>query len=182
MNRRDVLKYTALISGAVVGGPLASSLLVGCQPEVVADGNFDLNFFGEQEFVLLKDLIDIILPKTDSPSASEVGVHHMIDHMVAKVYPENQKKQYRDGFDALIDHLEKEDFSNLEGTEKLSTLKALNIEDKVGKAFLDLKQQTIAYYLTTEIIGTQFLNYLPVPGAYEPCISLEEAGNKAWAI
>ena len=56
-------------------------------------------------------------------------------------------------------------------------------KDQMAKsAFLEFKQQTIAYYLSTEEIATNYLNYLPVPGTYESCISLESVGGKAWAL
>jgi len=50
------------------------------------------------------------------------------------------------------------------------------------ETYNQIRQQTISYYLSTEEINTKYLNYLPVPGKYQPCISLEEAGGKAWAI
>ncbi len=40
----------------------------------------------------------------------------------------------------------------------------------------------IILYLSTEEIGLNFLNYLPIPGPYESCISLEEVNGKAWAL
>ena len=49
-------------------------------------------------------------------------------------------------------------------------------------AYLNFKQQTVAYYLSTEEVATKFLTYLPVPGKYEACITVEEAGGKAWAL
>jgi len=49
-------------------------------------------------------------------------------------------------------------------------------------ALLDIKQQAVAYYLSTKEIATNYLNYLPIPGEYEPCISLESVNGKVWAI
>ena len=132
-------------------------------------------------------MVDVILPATDSPSASEVGVHRTIDHMVGVVYAEPARQDFVKGFSALTEFLRKAGFEKQDGNGKLEMLKALQAttngdQESLRKAFLDLRQQTIAYYLSTEEIGTKFLNYLPVPGAYEACISLEEAGGKAWAL
>lgn len=52
----------------------------------------------------------------------------------------------------------------------------------LNESYRHIKQQTIAYFLSTEEISTNHLNYLPVPGKYEACISLESVGGKAWAI
>jgi len=63
--------------------------------------------------------------------------------------------------------------------ENLSMEEQLEISDAF---FQELKQQAIAYYLSTEEINTKYLNYLPVPGEYQACIPLSEIGGKAWAI
>ena len=55
--------------------------------------------------------------------------------------------------------------------------------DKPAKfAFIGFKQQAVTYYLSTKEIATRYLNFLPIPGVYEPCISLESVDGKAWAI
>ena len=73
MKRRDLLKYTALATGAAVSAPLASVLLSGCKPDIVAnDLDYELKFFDEEQLALVRQLVDVILPKTASPSASEV--------------------------------------------------------------------------------------------------------------
>lgn len=188
MKRRDLLKYTALATGAALSAPLISSLLTSCASEVTDTAGTDqLHFFNQQEFELVSDLVDLILPKTDSPSASEVGVHHMIDAMVGTVYLENDKSAYKKRFTALTAHLDKtaggKAFLQLEPNQKLDLLKQLSGSKEaaeIGQALLNFKQQTVAYYLSTEEIGENYLNYLPVPGEYNSCITLEEAGGKAW--
>lgn len=191
MKRREILKYTALATGAAIGAPLFSSLLVGCKSEIAESGvDSQLRFFSQQEFALVKDLVDLILPKTDSPSASEVGVHQMIDTMVGTVYAEKDQAMYKKGFVSLSNYLNKaaagQDFRAMDAAIKLPLLQQLDRSKEetlsgIRKAFLDLKQQTVAYYLSTEEIGTNYLNYLPIPGEYKACITLEEAGGKAWA-
>ena len=70
-----------------------------------------------------------------------------------------------------------------EGVQLLSDLELSQNDDVANAkmAFKELKQQVIAYYLNTEEVGTEFLNYLPIPGEYQPCISVEDVNNKAWA-
>jgi len=174
------------MTGAAVGAPLLSSLLVGCNSEITENNiGGQLQFFSPEEFALVKDLVDLILPKTDSPSASDAGVHHMIDTMVGTVYPESYKAAYKKGFTALTNALNEasggKNFRQLEPDQQLELLKQLDGSNDSRKAFLDLKQQTVAYYLSTEEIATNYLNYLPIPGAYNACITLEETGGKAWA-
>ncbi len=197
MKRRDVLKYTALITGAAISLPLSSSLLSGCQSgETPPIDDYKSIFFNTDEFSVLKNLVDLILPKTDSPSATGVGVHRTIDTMLGKVYKTDAQADYRKGFDALLHYLSPNSkgteqdlskFLKMNESKQVEMLQQLNQSDKeelkiVKEAFLNLRQQTIAYYLSTEEIGKNHLTYLPVPGTYEACISLEDAGGKAWAI
>lgn len=185
MNRRTILKYTALATGAAVGGPLVSVILSGCKTEV-AD-NYQPKFFKENEMSQLRTLVDVILPKTDSPSATEVGVHKIMDSMVREVYTAENQAKFRQGFTALAEHLTKAGFFDKKAPEQVKILQGLGASKDenlkpVRDAYLDVKQQTIAYFLSNEEIGTKYLNYLPVPGEYMPCISVEEAGGKLWAI
>jgi len=203
MKRREILKYTAYMTGAAVSLPLMSSLLSGCKTDSIAKASdFKLNFFSKEEFSFVTNLVDTILPATDSPSASAVGVHKMIDSMVGTTYNEEDTKNYRKKFDAFkkyLDNIKEENKfnygleKNVEGKsfeefsqdEKIKVLKFLDTSTEnpeAREAYLELKQQTIAYYLTTEEIGTNFLNYLPVPGEYDGCIELSEVGGKAWSI
>ena len=179
MDRRQVIKLTGLLTGAVVAAPLASSLLSSCNPAPSGrDIGEGLHFFTDEEFTFLGRLLDTILPTTDSPSATEVGVDITIDSMVGTVYPEESRKSYSAGFSKLMNLLaKKEDLIT-----DLMTLEKSDHSEELTQAYLHVKQQAIAYYLSTEKIGKEFLNYVPVPGDYIGCVSLEEVGGKAWAL
>lgn len=189
MKRREILKYTAYITGAAVSLPLATTLLSGCKTDGAAKiKDYVPSFFSQEEFSQLPSIIDIILPKTDSPSASEVGVHKMIDSM-SKTFEQEKLDQYRTSYNALTSFLKakagEKQFSHLPKGEQLEILKNLQSseEDKVASsAFLELRQQTVAYYLNTEEVATNFLNYDPVPGDYIGCIPLSQVNGKKWAL
>lgn len=188
MNRRDILKYTAWVTGATVSAPLASVILSSCQAEPT--DNYELQFFTEEVFAIAKSMMDTILPRTDSPSATDVGVHRLIDKFVYEIYDVEKQADYSEAFLALSTHLMEqagEPFEELRQPKQLSALQALEQSEEetlsgMRTTLRNFKQQTIAFYLTTEEIGKNYLNYLPVPGAYEACISLEEAGGKAWTL
>ncbi|HMQ46791.1 MAG TPA: gluconate 2-dehydrogenase subunit 3 family protein [Saprospiraceae bacterium] len=187
MDRRTILKYTALATGTAVSTPLLSVILSGCRSEAAALEGYQPKFFTGQEMKELQQLVDVILPKTDTPAASELGVHQVIDSMAGEVYPSEFQKEFRSAYDGLSAYLKGEEFQNKDLTAQVELLQKLETSDKealelVQQAFIHLKQQTIAYYLSTEEIGTKYLNYLPVPGEYKSCITVEEAGGKLWAI
>ena len=191
MNRREILKYTAFATGAAVSGSLASIILSGCGSDAadkaLADG-YKAKFFAEGEMTQLRSIMDVILPKTDSPSATDVGVHKIMDSMVGEVYTAERQAEFRKGFTALTDYLNKAGFAGKPIAEQTQILKTIDAAmdnaslKAVRDAYLDVKQQSIAYFLSNKEIGMKYLNYLPVPGKYESCISVEEAGGKLWAI
>jgi hypothetical protein len=177
MKRREVLRYTALFTGVAISAPLALSLS-SCTTDRTLSGNYTPGFFNDEEFAMIRQMVDIIIPKSDSPSATDVGVHQIIDEMVGKVYESENQKDYYGSFQAMykhlspIENLKEEDVQALEGRD----------DDAIKKGYQAIKQQTVAYYLSSEEVGTKFLNYLPVPGEYDACIDLADVGGKAWAL
>lgn len=180
MKRRELIKLVTLATGAALAVPLSGSLLTACKKVVhVEDSSYTTQFFNKEDFSLAQNLLNFILPKTDSPSAVDVGVHQIMDTMVGSVYSPSQRQKFSASFDALKPFcISQSDLEQLKDVITSSEEK----DQMVKSAFLELKQQSIAYYLSTEEIATTYLNYLPIPGKYEACISLESIGGKAWAL
>lgn len=187
MNRRQMLKYTALLTGGAISAPFASAFLSGCSNQAQVDSVSDLYFFDPDQFEWITLLTDTILPRNESPSATDVGVHYTIDSMIGRVFEEEYKSHFMEQWTELQNYLNQQNFLQLESSSRESMLSELEIGQEIElsearQVFIELKQQTIAYYLTTEEIGENYLNYLPIPGEYEPCISVEDVNHKAWAI
>ncbi len=183
MNRRKALQLAATATGTALSLPAFSVLLSSCQADVQRV-DYVTYFFSPEEMAWVEQFVDVILPATDSPAASAVGVHKMIDIMIGKVMGEEGQKKYSEGFTQLKAHLDKAGFGKGSTDQQVDLLQALEQSSDQGlkSSYLDLKNRSVAYYLNTEEIGTKFLNYLPVPGEYKACITVEEAGGKAWAI
>lgn len=185
MNRREMLKYTALLTGGTVSASFATVFLSGCSAP--AKESSELHFFDPDQFDLVSLLADTILPRTDSPSATDVNVHNTIDTMIGLVFDLEFKSYFKNQWDALEIYLNARNFKQLEQSGRVEILlelerNRLNEAESARRAYMELKQQMIAYYLTTEKIGKEHLNYVPIPGDYEPCISVEDVNNRAWAI
>ncbi|WP_394171833.1 gluconate 2-dehydrogenase subunit 3 family protein [Thalassotalea litorea] len=194
MNRRKVLKYAAMVTGTAICAPLTSALLMGCSEQSVTDTAKPIpltasqvpEFFDRETFEAITQIMDTILPKTDSPSASEVKVHLIMDNMFHKVFDEKYRQRFLKQFAHLNDYLASNNFYHAGPQAQLKQLHRLEAmtsepENPVYRAYIDLKQQTISYYLSTEEIGENYLNYLPIPGGYTPCVTVAEVGGKAWA-
>lgn len=192
MNRREILKYASMITGATICAPITAVLLSGCSKHtenVAADvvSGQPLQFFSQDDFNLMTQLMDVILPKTDSPSASEVQVNYIVDNMFAQAYPADYRQKFIGIFTDLKVFLNNKNFTKLAKQQQESVLLSLETLPEAKRnnaywAYIDLKQQTVAFYLSTEEIAEHYLNYLPIPGEYKPCVPLAELGGKAWAI
>lgn len=197
MNRREVLRYTAWITGTAVSASLASAILSGCSKQPAEQNQVEksnispdigfLHFFTPEQFALVGLLADTILPRTDSPSATDVKVHTTVDSMLGQVFDSTYQTAFKNNWLALEKHLAQQQFLQLDTTAQTEVLRSLELNQdentaSAKKGLVEFKQQVVAYYLTTEEIGKKFLNYLPIPGYYKPCISVDEVNNKAWAL
>ena len=169
MKRREALKNLGLATGFFVATPSIISLLQSCTAEAKT---WTPEFLSIDEGVVLTNLVDIILPKTDIPSATEVNVPQFIDKYFNEVYEDDDQAKVKTAFSNIIAILK----PNSE-----------NAIDKVTqedyKALLNnLKWMTINTYRTTQEIGENVLAYDPVPGAYF-CGDLQElTGGKSWSL
>ncbi len=71
MKRRDVLKNIGFTAGFFVVTPSIISLLQSCTSDVKT---WTPEFLSPEQGIVLANLVDIILPKTDIPSATEMNV------------------------------------------------------------------------------------------------------------
>jgi hypothetical protein len=191
MQRRDILKFAASLTGSAIFSPLTISLLSSTQAnaKTLISGASGANapaFFETSTFRLITQIMDVVLPKTDTPSASDVNVHWIMDNMFNKVFKDGYRKRFLRNFAHLAQYLSEQNFEQVSAPQQLAIIKSIeafeeNQRDDVYRAYIDLKQQTISYYLATEEVAEQHLSYLPIPGQYTPCITVEEAGGKAWA-
>ena len=89
MDRRKALKNMGLSLGYAVATPTLISIVQGCNNEKTLEWTPD--FFTKEEGAVLTHLVDIILPKTDTPSATEVKVDIFIDRFVDQVMQKEQQ-------------------------------------------------------------------------------------------
>lgn len=191
INRRDALRKTAYIMGGTLMVPTVAGILNGCTPKPKL--NWTPNFFTEDQARIVSSVADIILPKTDTPAASELGVPGFIEQMISTIAsPEDKdafmgkladfesacQEQMNLAFNELSEEKQSE-FVNLMHTEmKQETF------DRNNRPFVwAMKEMTIAGYCVTEVGATQLLQHVFIPGEYKGCIPIEEAGNgKTWSM
>lgn len=197
MDRRNALKKTGLLAGAAVAMPSLFSILQSCKDEPRA--TWQPLFFTLSEANTVSTMVDMILPRTDTPGALDVKADVFIDRVFAKTYGEEDQEKMRNeiaGFNADCKKNHGKPFYELNREKREAVLKAAEKSSgKInpgiwGKTVGDqkpvgfyrvLKSMAIWAYFTSEEIGENVLRYLPVPGEYEGCIALSPA-DKRWSL
>ena len=191
MDRRKALKNISLTTGFVAVSPMLVEMLQSCNTNEVS---WVPSFFTQEEGVVLTALVDIIIPKTDTPSASQVNVPEFIDSYMGVVAYEEQRQEYRDGMKALmkvlkdrfntdIHKVKEKDYKTIL-EENFKNLKNKKNKETVIFNFLNaLRWATINAYKSSKYIGKEVLAYDPVPGTYIGCDSVDKlSGGKAWSL
>lgn len=193
MDRREALKRTAWIMGGVVSAPAIMGVLKGCAAKPTID--WKPVFLAEDQGILVGQVAEIIIPKTDTPGAKDTGVPGFIDLMLKDAYSKADQDAYLSGLKAFDEAAKKEygdPFIELDAKDQAAFVKkihdeAIEVENNTKPApkrpfILMTKELTMLGFFTSEVGATQVLQYVAVPGAYKGCIPLSEAGNgKTWA-
>ena len=193
MDRREALKRTAWLMGGVVSAPAIMGVLKGCAAKPTID--WKPVFLSEDQGILITEVAEIIIPKTDTPGAKDAGVPGFIDQMLKDVYSKEDQDRYLEGLKAFDEEAKKEygdPFNELSAEQKAAFVKkvhdaAVEAERATTPApkrpfILMTKELTMLGFFTSEPGATQVLQYVAVPGSYKGCIPLSEAGNgKTWA-
>lgn len=190
MDRRKALRNIGLTTGFVVATPSLLSLLQSCKSDVAT---WVPKYLTADEGLVLKSLVDIFLPKTDTPSASEVNVPQFIDVYMKEVPSAEEQQEMRAKFDKLIAKLKADHGENLGKVTEENYKAVLDTslakgertgDDKdIAEMLGNLKWMTVNAYRNTELVGETILAYDPVPGGYTGCAPLQElTGGKSWSL
>ncbi len=193
MDRREALKRTAWLMGGVVSAPAIMGVLKGCSAS--PDINWKPEFFNEDQAGILSEIAEIIIPKTDTPGAKDVGVPSFIDKILKDVYSKEDQEFFMSGlaeFDKGAETSYGDTFLELDEDDRKAYVKkvhdeAVRAERNTSPApkrpfILLTKELTMLGFFTSEPGATQVLQYDAVPGEYNGCVPLSEAGNgKTWA-
>ena len=197
MDRRKALRKTGLFAGATILMPSMLSLFESCKSENRLD--WEPLFFTEVEAKTIASLIDMILPRTDTPGGLDVKSDIFIDKVIAKTYDKSGQENMRAEIAAFNENCKSkygDVFYDLNEADKTTILnEAEKNSGKFGSGvwgtgvgpqetigfYRSMKSMAIWAYFTAEEIGKNVLSYDPIPGKYEPCKPLSEVGNK-WSL
>jgi hypothetical protein len=197
MDRRKALQKTGLFAGATLMMPTMLSILQSCNEENRLD--WTPEFFTEDEAKTVSLLVDMILPRTDTPGALDVKSDIFMDKVIARTYDAEGQEYMRSEIDAFNAKCEEQygaAFIDLDESDRIAVLQEAEANSgkfnpgvwgtSVGEQepigfYRALKSMAIWAYFTSEEIGENVLSYDPIPGNYEPCKPLSEVGNR-WSL
>ncbi len=179
MTRRAALKRAALFLGVAFTPSLIANVLQAAVPGAKA------LFLSKAQLDLVTAIADRILPRTDTPGASDVGVPAFVDLMLGKYSTESERQVFTAGLDevnaaSLTAHAQS--FVKVSAAQQDAILMRIAVaSQKKDKTFFhQIKELTVVGYFTSEIVGRTVLHYDPVPGRFQGCVPISEVGNVLW--
>jgi hypothetical protein len=124
ITRREALKRAGYALGFAISTPVISAVLNGCKAK--PDLAFKPAFFTEDQARLLGEVADIIIPRTDTPGAKDVGVPSFMDTFVKDCSTKEEQDDFLAGLKEFED----------------------NAKSSMGDAFLDLEPEQQVEYVT----------------------------------
>ena len=170
MNRRDLLKKGVYgLAGVTLSSALISSLQSCTSIE-----KYSPLYFSKTEFSLLSNIVDFLIPKTETPGALEMKVPQFIDIIVSETYNNESKNNFSNKLKLLI-----EDFkSNNIDLSDYNLMKSKFVNDFNNKThqeiYIQIRDLTVWGFKTSKEIALNVLNYNPIPGYQLGCADINK--------
>jgi len=195
MNRRQLLKQTILLGGVALSAPTLMSALTAC----TATKKNTPQVLSTQQASTLAEVVDTILPRTETPGAKDLEVDKFIERVIAQLRSGSDQASIRQAIDDFNARSRERFGKNYVDLGQVQRHQMLEQEERdagtynptiwgatVGKQepvgfYRELKSLAIWGYYTSEYIGKNVLNYDLIPGEQKGCIPVEEVGN-SWSL
>jgi hypothetical protein len=189
MNRRSYLKNILIITGI---GAVSFSMFKGF--EILRP--FDINDLLKKR-ELLAQLVEIIIPETDTPGAKSARVHDYIIKVMINCNLPKQQRRFLTGLEDLEEYsvskydkdflkcnsLEKHDIVEYFSLHSGYSYRILNkIDSKLLGVpfFTKLRQLTVEGFCQSQLGATKALAYDYIPQSFQACIPIQST-QKSWA-
>ena len=186
MNRRDLLKQIALLTGGTVVG--AELFLSGCNTGVKTDAGFT-----NKVIALLDEVGETIIPATTTPGAKAAQVGEFMKVWVTDCFTQKEQDAFMAGLASLDEaciKMHNKPFMDCDAKQRHDFLVSLEKEAKEfnGKKkeeepphyYTMMKQMTLNGFFTSKTGATETLRHIQVPGKYDGALPYKK-GDKAWA-
>jgi gluconate 2-dehydrogenase gamma chain len=151
--------------------------------------SFASPLLARQQVLTLEDLAEQIIPESDAPGACRAEVPAFIEAIVRDVFDEAERAAFLVGLDAL--DVEARRAESLAFTECDVIAQGRVVAGVLAGAQSDPQPALVSFligfrelvidgFCRSKLGATRVLQYEPVPGDYQACVSLTEVG-RAWA-
>jgi hypothetical protein len=172
MKRRQIVKGMA----ATLGG----MLVLPAWAEAWTPGALSIHptQLSSLEETLLAEIVESIIPKTDTLGAKDLEVHRFINVILADCYDQKSRDIFAKGLQSVAQMSQKshaQSFLNISPEQRLAVLsKMAESEDLDMKSFARMvKNLTIRGYLSSEFVMTKLKGYQMAPGFYDGCVPVK---------
>ncbi|TDB67884.1 gluconate 2-dehydrogenase subunit 3 family protein [Arundinibacter roseus] len=171
MQRRTALKNVASTIGAFVALPAWAN---GWNRQQLSN-NALLN---PAENSLLAEVVETIIPKTDTPGAKELGVHQFVQTMITDCYDKKAQDSLVSGLaslDAFSQSTFGKSFTACSAKQRIHILEGMELSDDAArKSFYGMvKGLTIQGYMSSEYVMTNLTHYEMIPGRFHGCVPVK---------
>ena len=187
MNRREWLKCMSALALSAASAPLLAAFDAHAAAQKPAVGP---RFFSQVQGDLVAAVVDIIIPRTDTPGALDAGVPRFIEQMFKDVYSKEEQARYL-GALAAFERTGDTPFLQLDAAGRTALVTRLHGEaiasgtrSTAAPAFvLMTKKLAMLGFFMSQPGCTEVLQYVAIPGGYQADVPLSKAGNgRAWAV
>lgn len=197
MTRRELLQKTTLAFGYSLSAPTLLAILQSCDPK--HQPAYKPVFFNSLQATVIGDLADLIIPRTTTPGAKDVGVPAFIDSFVKEVFSKDEKAKFIKDIDEFEQGTVGRHFRTFSDCfPDIQRIYAQYVHQAAIRAaaavsegwwnsnqlerpfILKMKELTLLGYFSSEVGATQVLQYNQSPGPFQGCVPLSQVG-KAWA-
>ena len=196
MKRRDAIKRTALLMGYAVSASAIAGVMSGCEADVkTPEILWKPKALSDVQIGTLREAAERIVPATEGiVGAKDVMVERFGDDMLATAYKPEETARFKKGLDEL------EASAQAAHSKAFAKLDAAQMDELITKImndgapnkdadgadqpfFFALKSMTLLGYFTSEKVGEEVLNYLPIPGGYNGDVPMSEIEKgRAWSL
>lgn len=167
----------------------ASLLAVAREARNLVQEQTSVRSLNAHQYATVKGIAEMIIPRTETPGAADVGVAEFIDLMLTEWYEEGERKRFFTGLAAVDSRTRarfKKNFVDCTSSEQSEMLTALGKEMAAevpqhargfhsrGRSdgenfYATFRQLTLTAYYTSEAGATQALHFEMIPGDYQGC-------------
>jgi hypothetical protein len=187
MHRREVLRLLA--TGSLLQLAPSNLFAVLREAHSIIQRQTSLRTLNAHQHATVKEMAEIIIPRTDTPGAADVGAAEFIDLILTEWYEDPERARFLSGLadlDSSSQALFGKDFIDCSVLQQSDILKALGqkMAEEIGEQARPLRrrgasapatfyamfrQLTLTAYYTSEAGATDELHFEMIPGSYQGC-------------